>query len=145
MSKEEERKIIGELLKLYPDVVKNLGGESIINTESILERIGGYIEKHKWLVNENIPYTITLEQAFFSWYENVFIPQWNEMVNTNIMLILNKKSPYELFKMVSKEYFFIMEEDKNSYYNKACYVIILRESKSFFPRFIARMHLLSLK
>lgn len=145
MSKEEERKVISELLKLYPDVVENLGGKSIIDTDSILERIGGYIEKHKWLVNENIPYTITLEQAFFSWYENVFFPQWNEMENSNILLILHQYTPYEIYKMVSKEYFFLMEADKSTYYNKACYAVILRESKSLFSRLFSKLKLSKLK
>ncbi len=145
MSKEEERKVISELLKLYPDVVENLGGKSVIDTDSILERIGGYIEKHKWLVNENIPYTITLEQAFFSWYENVFFPQWNEMENSNILLVLHQYTPYEVYKMVSKEYFFLMEADKSAYYNQACYAVIVRESKSFISRFFAKSKLSKLK
>ncbi|QEN06169.1 hypothetical protein EW093_16230 [Thiospirochaeta perfilievii] len=141
MSTEEERQIISDLLKLYPDVVNNLGGEKVVNTDSILERIANYIEKHKWLVNEKIPYTITLEQAFFSWYENVFFPQWTEMVNSNILTILNKYTPYELYKMVSTEYFYLMESDRSTYYNKACYAVILRESKSFFTRLSAKIKL----
>lgn len=145
MSKEEEREVISKLLKTYPDVIENLGGDTVINTDTVLERIGGYIEKHKWLINENIPYTISLEQAFFSWYENVFFPQWNEMINSNILIILHQFNPYEIYKMVSKEYYFLIEADKRVYYNKACYTVILRESKSFIYRLIAKSKLSKLK
>lgn len=145
MSKEEERKVIGDLLKLYPDIVNNLGGESIITTDSILDRIMGYIEKHKWLVNENILFTITLEQAFFSWHENVFMPQWNEMVNTNILYKLSRYTPYELYVMVSDQFYYLVEADQNAYYNKACYAVILRESKSLITRMHAKLKLSLLK
>lgn len=138
MDRDEETKVIGELLKLYPDVISNLGGEEAVNSEDILGRISNYIQKHKWLINEKIPYTITLEQAFFSWYENVFYPQWMEMKHTHILTLLPRYTPYELYKMVSTEYYYLMERDKTSYYNKACYEVIRRESRSFFTRLSAK-------
>ncbi|OQY40120.1 MAG: hypothetical protein B6229_02390 [Spirochaetaceae bacterium 4572_7] len=110
----------------------------------ILKRITDYIEKHKWLINEKIPFTITLDQAFYSWYENVFFPQWHEMERTNILQKFRDKTPYDVYKMVSSEYFFLMEADRGVHYDKACYAVIARESKSIIAKFSAKMHLLSL-
>lgn len=133
MSKQE-KEVIEELLKQYPDVIEFLGGKEAVSSDVILERLGIYINKHKWFVNEKIPYTITLEQAFFSWYENVFTPQSFEMQRTNITKALSHLSKYDIFKIVSDEYYYLSEKNKSTYYNKACYSIIARESKSFFAR-----------
>ncbi|MGL1893100.1 MAG: hypothetical protein OCD02_15815 [Spirochaetaceae bacterium] len=136
----KEKEVIEKLLKLYPDVIEFLGGEKAVSSDAILERISKYINKHKWFVNENIPYTITLEQAFFSWHENVFLPQSFEMVRTKIEKTLDHLDKFDIFKMVSDEYYYLSEKDKSTYYNKACYSIIARESKSFFSRKYAQLN-----
>ncbi len=138
---EKDKEVIEKLLQLYPDVIKDLGGEDIVKSDSILQRIETYINKHKWFVNEKIPYTITLEQAFFSWHENVFLPQKYEMEATNIVNILNHMTKFEIFVMVSNEYYLLNDQDKTTYYKKACYSVISREAKSFFSRKYAQMKL----
>jgi hypothetical protein len=132
----ENKEVIARVLNLYPDVVEVLG-----TSDKVLDRVTDYIEKHKWLVNEKIPYTITLEQAFFSWYENVFFSQTHEMAKSNIFSVLSKHSTEDLFDMVSKEMFFLMESNRNAYYNEACYAVIKREAKSFLFRLFAKIKL----
>lgn len=137
----EEKEVIKKLLKLYPDVIEDLGGEAVVNSNSKIERIGSYITNHKWFINQNIPFTISMEDAFFSWYENVYTPQRFAMDESNINFILKRFSSYKLFKMVSDEYYYQIQNSEDGYYNKACYTVINRESKSFLFRKIAQAQL----
>lgn len=134
---DNERNIIERLLKLYPDVFNELGGEKIINSASILEIVNNYINKHKWFVNEKIPFTISVDEAFFSWHENVFIPQINEMKTCNIFSKLNHIKRFDLFKIVSEEFYSLNSNDEAQYYTTACKNIIKREGKSIFTRITA--------
>ena len=138
---DEEKEVIKKLLKLYPDVIKDLGGESIVSNEGQIEHIGSYIKNHKWFVNEGLPFTVNMDEAFFSWHENVYVPQINAMKETNIASILSKYSKFEIFQIVSDEYYYLKEKDKEAYYDKACYAVIKREAKSFIKRFSAGLKL----
>ena len=138
---DEEKEVIKKLLKLYPDVIKDLGGDGIVSNEGKIEHIGSYIKSHKWFVNEVLPFTVTMEEAFFSWHENVYAPQVNAMKDARIYSALGQFSKFELFQIVSDEYYYLKEKDDEAYYDKACYSVIKRESKSFLKRFIAGLKL----
>lgn len=43
-------------------------------TDRQWDEIAEHVEVHRYLVNESISYTITWDDAVFSWYENVFVP-----------------------------------------------------------------------
>ena len=135
---EEEKEVIQKLLKLYPDVIKNLGGDTIVSNEGKIEHIGSYIKSHKWFVNEVLPFTVTMDEAFFSWYENVYSPQMNAMNESKIASSLGQFSKFELFQIVSDEYYYLKEKDEEAFYDKACYSVINREAKSFIRRAIAK-------
>lgn len=138
---KKENEVIKGLLNLYPDVIEDLGGDAVANSDSDIERIVSYIINHKWFVNEKIPFTVTIEDAIFSWYENVYMPQKIAMNESNIYFILKQFSKDDLFKIVSDEYYYHSKSDTNYYYNNACYAVIYRESKSFFSRKIAQVKL----
>ena len=95
---------IEDLLKAYPKIQSDLA-LSMENAEAILRAILTYVEDHKWLINEKIPFTVTLEQALFSWYENVYITQWEAMNEAKIWWGFPKRPVYEVFDLVSKNYY----------------------------------------
>jgi len=39
-----------------------------------------YINTHKYFINEKVPFEITVEQAVFSWYENVYRPAYGAIM-----------------------------------------------------------------
>ncbi len=140
---DKQRDVISKVLKSYPDVEKNLKGKEEFNSDKMLDIMHEYIEQHKWLINENIPFVISLEQAFFSWYENVYYPQWAEMTRTNICKDFPEKTLFEVFDKVSKEHFFLKQESSGGQilYETACYRVIARESKSSLRRSRAKRKL----
>ena len=52
---------------IFEKLFKN---HSITNEEH--KKLINHIEEHKFLLNENIPFEITWDQAVFSWYDNIF-------------------------------------------------------------------------
>ncbi len=140
---DKQREVISRILESYPDVESNLKGNEDFNSEKILNIMHEYIEQHKWLINENIPFVISLEQAFFSWYENVYHPLWSEMTRTRIYKDFPEKTLFEIFDKVSKEHFFLKQEsyDGEIHYETACYRLIASESKSFLRRSSAKRKL----
>lgn len=140
---KKENEVIKRLLNLYPDVIEDLGGDAVVNSDSKIESIGDKIKSHKWFVNRDLPFTVNMDEAFFSWHENVYLPQKNAMIETNISSILNQYSKYDLFEMVSDEYynFNTNTNDDISYYTNACYEVINRVSKSFYSRTRAQVKL----
>jgi hypothetical protein len=136
---EERLKLINSLLLGYPEIAAafsfNLEQEC---SEWVLKQLNDYINTHKWLVNEKIPYEITIEQAFFSWYENVFRPQAAAMEKTCIYSSI-KKNKSALFDLVSKKkYFMVTMGLIDATYEEACWKIIYAEAKGL-KRFFARM------
>lgn len=136
----ETKKVVEKLLNLYPDVEITFG-----NSDKVLNTVTEYIEKHKWLVNESIPFEITIEQAFFSWYENVYAPQNYEMRKSGIYFLLSKYTDAELFDKVSTEMYYLLETNRYAYYNKACLILIIKETKNYFTKFVTKLKLKFLK
>lgn len=118
--------VMKELLKVYPDVIKNLGGEVILNDNAVMERLTLYINNHKWYVNQKLPFTVTFEEALFSWYENVFIPQKYEMDKKRVYRKLKEFTPFEQFDMVSNEYYYQSKKNNDVFYDTACVNLIKR-------------------
>lgn len=45
-----------------------------LTQDHIIESLANHVSTHRWLVNKEIPFTITFDQAIYSWYENVYRP-----------------------------------------------------------------------
>jgi len=137
MTREETEPTIKRILAGYPDVQQTLK----VSPEAVDRILAEHIEHHKWLINEKIPsYPVSLEQAFFSWYENVFQPQLQAMRTTGVFRKFPKSLPIRLFDEISQIHYHTVNEDhKYVAYEAACYTYIYEHSRSWITRIIANL------
>ena len=69
------------------------------------------ISTHAYLVNQNIPWVITREDAVFSWQENVFVPVMEALRSWTIRKACRNLSEAELFFAVSDHWYYLLEKD----------------------------------
>lgn len=65
---------------------------------------------HKYLTNERIPFEITMEQALFSWYENVYYPLMHAIEMEGLEWSFPDATRGELLLWVSRHWHFLKEE-----------------------------------
>lgn len=131
---ETTYEVVETLLVAYPDVRVTLGA----GTGSVVDLLTEYIDHHKWLINQKIPYPITVEQAFFSWYETVFQPQTYAMAATGIFRKYSQTRPLRLFDEISKIHFQNVDEEKRYVpYEAACYAYICQQTRNRIERYFA--------
>lgn len=53
------------------EVLQNVFKEHTL-TEQELNKLHTHVEEHKYFLNEDIPFTVTWDQAIFSWYDNIY-------------------------------------------------------------------------
>jgi hypothetical protein len=68
------------------------------------------INAHKYLTNEIIPFEITLEQALFSWYENVYQPIMRAIDEEGLLISFPGATRGELFLWVTRHWHFLKQE-----------------------------------
>jgi hypothetical protein len=123
---------------LHSDIRENL--EINPDDESMIKMIEHYIETHKWLVSENIKFEATVEQAIFSWYENVYRPLWHAMRETMVLSAFPDKKPFEIFAELSDKHYYAMENSKGFIqYNEICKKYILEHSKRPLLKLLVRI------
>jgi len=91
------------LLRGYGPLKRNLSLH-LSTPEKILSHLHQHISTHKWLINEKIPFEITLEQALFSWYENVYLPMDAAILKARAYSKMPSWSGLAIFNAVSDEY-----------------------------------------
>lgn len=108
------------------------------NEDKMIEIIEHYIDTHKWLINENIKYEITCDQAIFSWYENVYHPLWFAMKNSLIFKAFPNKKPFELFSEISDAHYL---KNNNNWvpYENIIKEYILKNSKKNLIKFLVKI------
>ena len=67
------------------------------------------IEDHKYLTNENIPFEITMEQALFSWCENVYHPVMQAIDESGLVHAFPGATRGELFMWVTRHWHFLKQ------------------------------------
>ena len=71
-----------------------LSGEGFhLQNESEWDTLLEHIEVHKYFVNQNINWTISWDDALFSWHENVFAPIKQVLSNRQVRNAFPGKSP----------------------------------------------------
>ena len=133
--KKDNLACIEDLLRVYPELKTELDF-GMENSEAILRTLLAYVEDHKWLINEKIPFTVTLEQALFSWYENVYLSQKDAMRETRITWGFPTKPAHEIFDLVSKTYFLQRKARGTTKftYVDACNIVLGLFSERVIPR-----------
>lgn len=128
----KELQIIKDLLNGYPILRQTLAFH-FHDEEAILVKLSEYIKAHKWLVNEKIPFEITLEQAMFSWYENVFLPIEDAIRTSGAYSALVGWTPIQVFAAISDAHW-----ATNKLPIKIAYEVIAKNARSWFCRISAR-------
>jgi hypothetical protein len=68
------------------------------------------IQDHKYLTNEGIPFEITMEQALFSWYENVYHPVAMVIEEEGLIWFFPEATRGELFLWVTRHWHFLKQD-----------------------------------
>ena len=102
------------------------------------------IQDHKYLVNERIPYEITLEEALFSWYENVYHPVSQAIEDEGLEACFPGATRGELFLWVSRHWHFLERESGHAVSAwEAARSYAQRFGTGFFGRLITRIRSLA--
>ena len=65
---------------------------------------------HKYLTNERIPFEISMDQALFCWYENLYHPLMQAIDETGLQLAFPDATRGQLFLWVSRHWHFLKLE-----------------------------------
>ena len=82
------------------------------SVESDLPLLTSQIEVHKYLINQNIPWTITDDDAIFSWLENVYRPIMQVAQMWNVRASFPDMSDSQLFFAISDHWYFLLAKDE---------------------------------
>jgi hypothetical protein len=83
-------------------------------TEADYQALSDQIEVHKYLINQNIPWTITWDDAAFSWLENVYQPIMQVVDHWEIRSAFNKHDRARIFFDISDHWYFLMEKNPST-------------------------------
>lgn len=75
------------------------------------EEIAEHVQAHKYFVNEEIAWTISWDDAVFSWYENVYVPTRRAIDQWEIRAAFPGKSLGQLYLAVATHWHFLKERN----------------------------------
>jgi hypothetical protein len=97
-----------ELIQTSALYLKNDGFQ--LMNESEYAEVLQNIQDHKYLVNEGIPFEITMDQALFAWYENVYHPVMRAVDEVGLPWSFPGATRGELFLWVTRHWHFLKQE-----------------------------------
>ena len=68
------------------------------------------IRDHKYLTNEKIPFEISMDEALFSWYENVYHPVLQAIDRAGLVYAFPSATRGQLFLWVTRHWHFLKQE-----------------------------------
>jgi hypothetical protein len=92
-----------------------LASTGSVFTEADYQALSEQIEVHKYLVNQNIPRTISWDDAVFSWMENVFSPIMQVISRWEVLAAFPKHTMAQLFFEISNHWYFLLEKNPHVY------------------------------
>lgn len=98
----------------YSKEIKKYGwlsqGTNLTSGE-VAQLIQKYVETHKWLINEKIPFEISFEQAVFSWHENVYQPLVRTLFRSQLFDVYQKQglTLFEAIQCISDAHYYANE------------------------------------
>ena len=119
-----------EPIKTYDWLLK----ETDLKDDQLAELICEYINTHKYFINQTIPFTVSFDQAVFSWYENVYKPMLSAIYATGLLYTVSSSRTYkDIIKKVS-DIHYIRNADLTAPYSTyvdVCKQILFTETKGF--------------
>ncbi|NCN04476.1 MAG: hypothetical protein GW949_02480 [Spirochaetales bacterium] len=86
-----------------------------IFSENELEILKEQISVHKYFVNQSIPWTISWEDAVFSWYENVFKPIVEVVDSWEVRNAFTSSTQNRLYLDISNHWYYLLEKDPQTF------------------------------
>ncbi len=114
-------------------------------TKEDYQALSNQIEVHKYLINQRIPWTISWDEAAFSWTENVFHSIMQVIDNWEVRLAFSDKTESELYFEISNHWYYLLEKNSQvtAYYAAVDYAATYGKglgkfvSKMLLPRNVA--------
>lgn len=78
-----------------------------VSHESDWETLAAHVEVHKYLINRHIGWTITWEDAVFSWYENVYVPTVRAVHRWDVRSAFPDLTDIQLYTAVSNHWHYL--------------------------------------
>jgi hypothetical protein len=131
-----------QLISAYAPYIKH--DDFRLTSESEYAEVLQSIQDHKYLTNEVIPFEITMDQALFSWYENVYFPINQVMEEEGLLSSFPDATRGELLLWVTRHWHFLKQEKGRDVTIKgAVYSFGTKYGKGAFNRFLCRMRRLA--
>jgi hypothetical protein len=86
---------------------ENLG----LATEQEWLELAHHIEVHKYLINEKITWTVTWDDAVFSWFENIYQPLLRAIERWEVRNAFPGRSIGQLYLAVATHWYFLKERN----------------------------------
>ena len=135
------REQFDELIKYAPEIQSD---DFRLTTEAEYAEVLQSIQDHKYLTNEVIPFEITMDQALFSWYENVYQPLMRAIDEEGLLLSFPGATRGELFLWVTRHWHFLKQEKgREIAVEEAVYSYGAKFGMGAFNRFLYRMKLVA--
>lgn len=96
-----------------------MAGTGSVFAETDYQTLSDHIEMHKYLINQTIPWTVSWDDAAFSWIENVFHPIMQVVDRWEVRSAFPNKSRAELFFDISNHWYYLLEKNPKVYANVA--------------------------
>lgn len=131
-----------ESLIAFANEIKQDGFQ--LATEAQYAEVLQSIEDHKYLTNEMIPFEISMDQALFSWYENVYHPMMRAIDDAGLVYAFPEASRAELFLWVTRHWHFLKQEQgPDVSVNEAAYSYASKFGVGLFSRLLNRVKALA--
>ena len=136
------REQFDQLISTYAPEIKQDGFE--LTSESEYAEVLQSIQDHKYLTNEGIPFEITMGQALFSWYENVYHPVTRVMDEEGLQWAFPGATRGELFLWVTRHWHFLKQEQgRDISVEEAVHSYGLKFGVGLFNRLLYRIRMLA--
>lgn len=80
-----------------------------LHSEQEWQEVADHVRVHRFLINQAIPWTITWDDAVFSWYENVMRPIMDAVDTWNIRAAFPERSMGQLYLAVTTHWHFMKQ------------------------------------
>ncbi len=81
-----------------------------LTSESEYAEVLQSIQDHKYLINKEIPFEISMDEALFAWYENVYHPMTRAIDGEGLLWFFPGATRGELFLRVTRHWNFLKQE-----------------------------------
>ena len=82
-----------------------------LQTDAEWQEVAEHVRVHRFLINQAIPWTVTWDDAVFSWYENVMRPLMDAVDVWNIRAAFPGRTMGQLYLAVATHWHFMKEHD----------------------------------